>query len=384
MTVFSTPAEVQKKMERSAECSRLLREGKVEVQLLCSDALEEEGGLLLVELKNLFQKQLPKMPKEYVARLVFDGKHTNMLLREAPSGSVIGGICFRPFFGQAFVEIVFCAVNSDLQIRGYGEFMMNLFKTTVRKMFDEHRAERKERKGKEESEEYPHSIYLMTYADNYAIGYFKKQGFTKSISFSGWKGRIKDYEGGTLMQGKIMRGIDYLDSTRYSEAWRARLREMMEKKCPEMVKVWKGVNTRNLKSATEIPGLREAGYTEQMETEVGERRGLREFLGYVCTELKGHATAWPFLEPVSASDVPDYYEMIRNPMDLQTIEGKIYANKYASFEQMDADFRQMIENCHMYNAPGTQYVKCAKLLSEFYQKKLKGYKSTFLSGEQRK
>jgi hypothetical protein len=38
---------------------------------------------------------------------------------------------------------------------------------------------------------------FLTYADNYAIGYFKKQGFTKSISMAPerWVGYIKDYDG---------------------------------------------------------------------------------------------------------------------------------------------------------------------------------------------
>jgi histone acetyltransferase len=31
-----------------------------------------ESMILLTGLKNIFQKQLPKMPKEYIARLVYD------------------------------------------------------------------------------------------------------------------------------------------------------------------------------------------------------------------------------------------------------------------------------------------------------------------------
>ena len=41
--------------------------------------------------------------------------------------------------------------------------------------------------------------YFITYADNYAIGYFKKQGFTKTITMpkGRYNGLIKDYDGGT-------------------------------------------------------------------------------------------------------------------------------------------------------------------------------------------
>jgi hypothetical protein len=39
--------------------------------------------------------------------------------------------------------------------------------------------------------------HFLTYADNMAIGYFKKQGFTAEIGLdkSIWVGYIKDYEG---------------------------------------------------------------------------------------------------------------------------------------------------------------------------------------------
>lgn len=40
----------------------------------------------------------------------------------------IGGICFRPFFTQGFTEIVFCALISREQIKGYGTHMMNHLK----------------------------------------------------------------------------------------------------------------------------------------------------------------------------------------------------------------------------------------------------------------
>jgi histone acetyltransferase len=45
-------------------------------------------------------------------------------------------------------------------------------------------------------------LHFLTYADNYAIGYFKKQGFTTDITLDKnlWVGYIKDYEGGTIMQ----------------------------------------------------------------------------------------------------------------------------------------------------------------------------------------
>lgn len=73
-------------------------------------------------------------------------------------------------------------------------------------------------------------MHFLTYADNYAIGYFKKQGFTKEITLDRriWMGYIKDYEGGTLMQCTMIPKIKYLESAKMlakqKEAVRAKIR----------------------------------------------------------------------------------------------------------------------------------------------------------------
>ena len=70
--------------------------------------------------------------------------------------AIIGDICYRTFKEQRFAEIAFCAVHATHQVKGYGTKVMNLLKQTAA------------RQGIE---------FFITYADNYAIGYFKKQGF---------------------------------------------------------------------------------------------------------------------------------------------------------------------------------------------------------------
>jgi histone acetyltransferase len=47
------------------------REGDIKVQVVLNDGARQ-SMILLTGLKNIFQKQLPKMPKEYIARLVYD------------------------------------------------------------------------------------------------------------------------------------------------------------------------------------------------------------------------------------------------------------------------------------------------------------------------
>jgi histone acetyltransferase len=53
---------------------------------------------------------------------------------------------------------------------------------------------------------HPTINHFLTYADNYAIGYFKKQGFSKEITFprERWVGYIKDYDSANLMMVSLI------------------------------------------------------------------------------------------------------------------------------------------------------------------------------------
>ena len=52
-----------------------------------------------MNLKNIFSKQLPNMPKEYIARLVLDRRHRSVAL-VAQGGTLLGGITYRVFKEQ--------------------------------------------------------------------------------------------------------------------------------------------------------------------------------------------------------------------------------------------------------------------------------------------
>ncbi len=68
----------------------------------------------------------------------------------------------RAFHEQHFGEIAFCAVTSNEQVKGYGTRLMNHAKEFARTR--------------------DRLTHFLTYADNNAVGYFEKQGFTKEVS----------------------------------------------------------------------------------------------------------------------------------------------------------------------------------------------------------
>jgi histone acetyltransferase len=102
------------------------RTGDIEFRVVNNDG-DRESFIILTGLKCIFQKQLPKMPKDYIARLVYDRTHLSIAIVKHPL-EVVGGITYRPFKGRKFAEIVFCAISSDQQVKGYGAHLMSHLK----------------------------------------------------------------------------------------------------------------------------------------------------------------------------------------------------------------------------------------------------------------
>ncbi|KAH9513823.1 Transcription initiation factor TFIID subunit 1-like [Bulinus truncatus] len=61
-----------------------------------------------------------------------------------------------------------------------------------------------------------------------------------------------------------------------------------------------------------------------------------------------------FLFPVNAKEVPDYYRIIKRPMDMQTMRENVRQKKYRSREEFLTDLNQIVENSKLYN--GAQHL----------------------------
>ena len=449
---------------KDSHLKELESDGKIYFRHLINDGTPE-ALIALTAAKNVIQKQLPKMPKEYITRLVYDCKHQSLILcrrsdfggganvigtatttsasspgntgnddameddsianctdesmighkqsgcTNATSGgtatvqydlpNVLGVITYRSFIAQEFAEIVFCAISSNEQVQGYGSYLMCRLKEVVKRDGIKH---------------------FLTYADNYAIGYFKKQGFTKTISLPGsqWQGYIKDYDGGTLMQCTLVPGIDYSNMYALLAAQRQQLHQSIQRYSTAHI-VHSGLPAESFPllrvkgdgSARtfgyealkgKIPGLAEAGWTKEMHEQlISKSRSfyptasspsgvnsrskvgspvashsanqpvLYDFLRPLLAELQAHPAAWPFQDPVDAKEVPDYYDVIRHPMDLSSIQAKLYASpscQYTSLEAFVGDVQLMLANCRAFNDASSQYVKCADRLAEFFSQRL--------------
>lgn len=334
-------------------------DGKIRFVVVNNDD-KHDSMIVLTGLKNIFQKQLPEMPKAYIARLVYDRSHLSIaIVRD--SLVVVGGITIRPFENHEFAEIVFCAISSTEQVRGYGAHLMNHLKDYIRSTTK--------------------IKYFLTYADNYAIGYFKKQGFTKDITLPKkvWMGYIKDYEGGTLMQCTMLPKIRYLDSIKILSVQKAAILKKIRSISQSHV-IHKGLSHFKKENFTplnpfDIPGVKEAGWTREMDDLAQKpKRGAHHIpMLTILTEMQNHPSNWPFLQPVNKAEVADYYEVIKEPMDLSTMEVKLENDAYESMDDFIYDCKLIFNNCRQYNGENTTFYKNANKLEKAVIAKLKDF-----------
>ena len=52
-----------------------------------------------------------------------------------------------------------------------------------------------------------------------------------------------------------------------------------------------------------------------------------EICHVVMSELESHRDSWPFLEPVDRNEFPEYFKVIKKPMDFQTMRYRLTEGK---------------------------------------------------------
>ncbi|KAI9076059.1 hypothetical protein K1719_041993 [Acacia pycnantha] len=85
--------------------------------------------------------------------------------------------------------------------------------------------------------------------------------------------------------------------------------------------------------------------------------------------LMSHQYAWVFNTPVDAAklNLPDYFTIIKHPMDLGTVKGRITSGAYSSPLEFVADVRITFSNAMTYNPPGNDVHIMADTLSKYFE-----------------
>ncbi|CAL1273148.1 unnamed protein product [Larinioides sclopetarius] len=92
--------------------------------------------------------------------------------------------------------------------------------------------------------------------------------------------------------------------------------------------------------------------------------------------LMSHKHAWPFMKPVDPVEAPDYYKVIKEPMDLKTVEQRLNSHTYKKLADFIGDMTKIFDNCRYYNPRSSPFYNCAEMLESFFVQKIKLFRES--------
>ena len=80
--------------------------------------------------------------------------------------------------------------------------------------------------------------------------------------------------------------------------------------------------------------------------------------------------SWVFHDPVDPAkdNVPDYFNVIKNPMDFGTIKQRLNTNYYHRMQEFLDDMQLVFDNCSKFNGEDNTIGKIGKLVRDEFKK----------------
>jgi len=100
-----------------------------------------------------------------------------------------------------------------------------------------------------------------------------------------------------------------------------------------------------------------------------ELKFCEEVLGEI-KKPKYHQWSSPFLVPVDpvALGIPDYFKVIKTPMDLSTVTTRLNTGQYENAKDFEVDIRQIFKNCYKFNPSGSPVHEMGKYFEEIFDR----------------
>ncbi|KAK9748476.1 hypothetical protein RND81_02G060100 [Saponaria officinalis] len=94
----------------------------------------------------------------------------------------------------------------------------------------------------------------------------------------------------------------------------------------------------------------------------------KKLLLLLLDKLQKKDTRGVFAEPVDPEELPDYHEVIENPMDFGTVRSNLINGGYKTLEQFEEDVYLISSNAMQYNPPSTVFFRQARSIQELAKK----------------
>jgi transcription initiation factor TFIID subunit 1 len=97
---------------------------------------------------------------------------------------------------------------------------------------------------------------------------------------------------------------------------------------------------------------------------------LNGILEHIVTRMKCIPESYPFHVPVAPKLVPDYHNVVHQPMDLQTIKDNIRERIYHTRAEFQKHVQLILSNCVLYNGPKHKLTEIAQQMVDMCEKGL--------------
>ena len=279
---------------------------------------------ILTKLKIVFSIQLPNIPRLYIRKQLLDKKHVLMTLIKFKGKRkiVIGSCCFRIFEPNQFIELIFFAICTTTQGFGYGTYLMSFLKDFANSMKIK---------------------YIVTCADNYAITFFLKQGFSRILTnpVSIWFRHIREYEEIELMECMI----GSKNSHFFSHLSHILQRSLFIEKFQRLLK------SKLYHSRIEKKNEIEFNLSYRIsEKQKGENFEIKLFS--ILDNLRSNKLLNSVFEPIDTRKLRifGFYEQFINSIDIRSLEEKIRSGKTILTKKILFNFiKRIINNSLLYN-----------------------------------
>jgi hypothetical protein len=91
-------------------------------------------------------------------------------------------------------------------------------------------------------------------------------------------------------------------------------------------------------------------------------------MGILLRSLFFFEDTWPFLAPVNRMETPDYYIVIKHPMDMSSIAQRVADRRYPNVDALAQHIQLVVSNCCQYNVDGSEFSEMANSMLQRFDR----------------